>query len=130
MDQGRLLGRGIYFPPRIDSEGRWAWSAGEENIRQSIQVILQTEPLERILLPEFGSGLKRMLFQPNVTATHRLIEEMVKRALSRWEPRIKVSSVRVAEDPDDPNTAVAIIVYTIVATQKREKTQLRLVLNR
>lgn len=129
MDQGRLLGRGIHFPPRIDSQGRWAWSAGEENIRQSIRVILQTEPLERIMLPEFGSGLKRMLFQPNVTATHRLVEEMIKRALSRWEPRIKVSSVKVMEDQQDAYTAVATISYAVVATQKSDQMQLRLVLN-
>ena len=129
MDQGRILGRGIHFPPRIDSQGRWAWSEGEENIRQSIRIILQTEPLERIMLPEFGSGLKRMLFQPNVTATHRLVEEMIKRALSRWEPRIKVSSAKVVEDQQDPYTAVATIRYAVVATQKSEQMQLRLVLN-
>ena len=129
MDQGRMLGRGIHFPPRINDQGRWSWSEGEENIRQSIRIILQTEPLERIMLPKFGSGLKRMLFQPNVTTTHNLIEEMIKRALGRWEPRIVLGSVKVIEDSDDSSTAVATIHYTVVATKKKDKIQLRMVLN-
>lgn len=129
MDQGRLLGRGFHFPPRIDARGRWAWSAGEENIRQSIRIILQTEPLERLMLPEFGGGLGKMLFEPNATATHRLIEEMIRRALTRWEPRISVEKVQVAADETDPNTAVATLGYTVVARKSSEQIQLRIVLN-
>lgn len=129
MNQGHLLGRGIHFPPHVDDLGRWAWSTGEENIRQAIQIILQTEPLERLMLAQFGSGLNRMLFQPNVTATHRLIEEMIKRSLGRWEPRISVGSVKVVEDPEDVHTAVATIEYTVVADKRREQMRLRFVLN-
>ena len=40
---GRSLGRGISFPPRVGPDGRLAWSAGEQNIREAIRVILMTE---------------------------------------------------------------------------------------
>jgi phage baseplate assembly protein W len=129
LDEGKIFGRGINFPPRINANGRWAWSSGTENIRQSIQIILQTEPLERLMLPNFGSGLKKMVFQPNTVQTHSLIEELVTRALARWERRIKVSSVSVMADPKNDNTAWITLRYTLVANQAAENIQLRVQLN-
>jgi phage baseplate assembly protein W len=129
LDDGKLFGRGINFPPRITENGRWAWSSGSENIRQSIKIILQTEPLERLMLPSFGSGLKKMLFQPNTVETHSLIEELITRALSRWERRIKVSSVEVVADPVDQNTAWITLRYKLVASQTAEQMQLKVQLN-
>jgi hypothetical protein len=42
MDAGAIFGRGISFPPRIGPDGRVAWSAGEENVRECMRIILQT----------------------------------------------------------------------------------------
>ena len=42
MDSGKLLGRGIAFPPHLGPEGRWSWSSGPDNIRDAIEVILLT----------------------------------------------------------------------------------------
>lgn len=129
IDDGLLLGRGVHFPPMINGEGRWAFSSGAENIRQSIRIILQTQPLERLMLPEFGAGLKRMLFEPNSAATHKLIEETIDQALRRWEPRITLESVDVENDTENSQTAVVTIRYTLVATKKPEQMQLRVLLN-
>ena len=46
MDTGRILGRGMGFPPRVDASGRMVWSEGEANIRESIRIILMTEQEE------------------------------------------------------------------------------------
>jgi len=127
-DEGQLLGRGINFPPKINAEGRWAWSSGSENVEQAIKVILQTEPMERIMLPEFCGGLKHLLFQPNITATHRLIEENITQSLERWEPRIALRSVDVKTDPDDVNAALVTIRYELVSTQQSGQIQLRVLL--
>jgi phage baseplate assembly protein W len=116
MDEGQLFGRGISFPPRLGPDGRWAWSAGPQNIRESIRIILLTEQQERLMMPRFGGGLQAFLFQPNTVATHRLVEERIKNSLTRWEPRIKVQSVVVEPDPDEPQTAIATIQYKLIAT--------------
>ena len=129
LDEGKIFGRGIHFPPKINANGRWSWSTGADNIRQSIKIILQTEPLERLMLPNFGSGLKKMLFQPNTVETHSLIEELITRALARWERRIKVSSVAVTADPNDKNTAWITLRYKLVANQATEQLQLRVQLS-
>ena len=130
MAQKNDLGKGVHFPPRIDDQGRWACSVGEENIRQSIQLVLGTEPLERIMLPKFGCGLKRMLSKLKHVATHRLIEEVIARALERLEPRIALDSVVVAVDQAASDVALVTVRYTVVATKRENQMQLRLGLER
>jgi len=124
-DEARLLGRGISFPPRLGPDGRWATSAGTDNVRESIRVILTTELGERLMLPEFGGGLESFLFHPNAAPTHRLIRERVVQALGRWEPRIVVEDVAVEAAPDDLEAAVATVRYRLVVTRATEQVRLR-----
>lgn len=112
------------FPPRVGADGRIAWSAGEDNIRESIRVVLMTEPGERLRLPEFGAGLGRFLFEPNIVATHALIADQIKGALARWEPRIRVESVDVTAERADTKAAIVTITYRLVATQAVERVSL------
>jgi phage baseplate assembly protein W len=128
MDGGRILGRGISFPPRIGPDGRVAWSEGETNIREAIRIILGTDRDERLRLPEFGGGLKRYLFEPNTVATRHQIGERILRALAAWEPRIAVEDVDVDADPDDAESAIATIRYTLVATQAEDRVTLAVAL--
>jgi phage baseplate assembly protein W len=128
MDAGRILGRGISFPPRVGADGRVVWSEGEQNVREGVEVVLRTEPRERLRLPEFGGGLGRFLFEPNTTATHGQMKERILRALAIWEPRIRVDSVDVDADAEDPDAAVATIVYRLVATQAPQRMNLTVLL--
>jgi phage baseplate assembly protein W len=125
MDAGQLFGRGISFPPRVGADGRVVWSVGADNIREAVQVILLTEPGERLQLTEFGGRLRSMLFEPNTVATRRIVQEHIERALQVWEPRITLRSVEVTEDPDDPRAALATINYQLVASQAGEQITVR-----
>jgi len=118
---GNIFGRSLSFPLRIGADGRLVWSQGEENIRESIVVILKTEPGERIALSDFGAGLSRFLFEPNNAATHARIEQAITGSLARWERRIQVESVDVVTDPADLSAALATITYRLVATNSRER---------
>jgi len=117
MDGGQLYGRGMSFPPRVGDDGRIAWSEGDTNVREAIQIILKTEEKERLNLPTFGAGLQRYLFEPNNVATQTQIGDRITKALQLWEPRISVTEVDVQEDPSDPQAAIASISYRLVATQ-------------
>jgi uncharacterized protein len=128
MDAGKLFGRGLGFPPRIGLDGRLAWSEGEQNVRESIQIILLTELRERVRLPEFGGGLRRLLFEPNIPATHHLLEDAIEKALARWEPRVALESVSVSPDPNTQDAAIATLEYRLVATGLRERVSLGLTL--
>lgn len=116
MNRGQLFGRGIAFPPRLGQDGRWAWSEGEENVRDSIRVILETEQRERLMLARFGVGVRAFLFEPNTVATRHQLSERISRALAHWEPRIEVAEVAVEPDPRDPTAAIATIRYKLVTT--------------
>ena len=123
-----LYGQGIGFPPRVAANGQLIWSAGELNVRESICIILRTRPGERLMRPDFGCGLDRYLFEPNTTSTLRLIQEEIKRALARWEPRIRLNDVRVGTNPADPRAVDITILYTLIATQRLERLSLSLAL--
>lgn len=119
MRAGEVIGRGISFPPRLGPDGRLAWSAGEQNVREAIRVILMTELGERLRRPDFGAGLTGYLMEPNTVTTRRQIQDRIVKALAMWEPRIEVESV-VVESAADPDSAVATIVYRLVATGAQE----------
>jgi phage baseplate assembly protein W len=116
MNESPWFGRGVGFPLRLTQEGRLAWSEGEGNVRESIRLILLTAQGERLRRPDFGAGLERFLFEPNVLGTWRQIEEVIRRQLARFEPRVQVETVRVAGDPIDPEAAIAELSFTLVAT--------------
>jgi len=119
-----VFGQGIAFPPRLDGHGRLAWSAGEPNIRESIAIILKTNLRERIALPKFGAGLGAFLFEPNNPGTHARIAHAMETALAQWEPRIALSDITVAADPQAPDSAIATISYKLVASGAAEKVAL------
>jgi len=129
MDEGKLFGKGIGFPPRLDSAGRFAWSSGPQNVRECMQIALMTQLNERIMLPEFGCDLQTYLFEPNTVATRRLIEESVRQTLARWEPRVRLESVVVEEDSQNPGVALISIEYQLVANQARERVSLTVTFN-
>jgi len=123
MDAGRLYGRGIAFPPRVVA-GRVAWSDGEQNVREAIRIVLMTDQRERIQLPQFGGTLHRFLFEPNTVVTRQRIQDQISVSLARWEPRIRVESIAVEADAQDPQAAIATITYRLVATQAVERVSL------
>ncbi|HYQ02097.1 MAG TPA: GPW/gp25 family protein [Polyangiaceae bacterium] len=120
-DGGSIYGRSVAFPPRVAENGRIAWSEGTQNIRESIRIILLTNPGERLGLSEFGAGLQSLLFEPNTATRHRQLQDRIERALARWEPRINLLAVNVDVDPGDPEAAVVAIEYELVATRSRER---------
>jgi uncharacterized protein len=130
IDMTSPFGKSLGFPPRIGPDGRMQWSEGEENIRQSIAIILKTERGERLMLDDFGAGLGRYLFEPNNAATHVQIAASIENALKQWEPRIALEAVDVREDSDDMTAAIATICYRLVATGAAERTSLSIPLGR
>lgn len=108
----RYLGRGLAFPvaPAGPSLGT---AEGAEKVRQSIHIILDTEPGERLMRPTFGCGLRRYLMTPNTASTRALIQRDVTDALTAWEPRIRLQDVTVRPG-DDPALVVIAISYVHV----------------
>jgi phage baseplate assembly protein W len=128
--QADLYGQGLSFPPRVGPDGGMVWSTGELNVRECICTILRTRPGERVERPSFGCGVDRFLFEPNAITTLRVIQEEVKQALHRWEPRISLNDVSATLNPADQRDVDVTITYTLIATSQQERLQMTVGLNR
>jgi len=85
--------------------------AGADKVRQSIYIILDTEPGERLMRPEFGCPLRRHIMEPNTAANRALMQREVQNALRQWEPRIQLARVDVTPG-DDPSLILINIQYS------------------
>ncbi len=113
-----FLGKGWRFPVAINLTGGVASSAYEENIRESIFVILGTAPGERIKRPEFGCQIHDLMFAPNNPTTAALAEHYCEEALIKWEPRIEDIAVDAQVSADEPNRLDIRISYVVAETNE------------
>lgn len=81
-----------------------------ELISDSIITILMTKLGQRLFVPDFGSRLWEVLFEPNTTVTQIMAERYVKEALSNWEPRVEVLRV---DTRSEENSMFLRVVYRI-----------------
>jgi phage baseplate assembly protein W len=80
----------------------------EEDIRQAIRIILDTDPGERVMRPDFGAGLRALVFEPINTQTLALTRHRVEQALILWEPRIDSVTVKVSAQPEQGLIAIEV----------------------
>ena len=112
-----FLGVGWSFPVALDPAAQdVARAEYEEDIRQAIHIILETTPGERVMRPDFGSGLLAMVFEPVNYTTLALVKQRVEQALVVWEPRIDVREVKVTANGPIRNRLDIDIGYQVRAT--------------
>ena len=111
-----IIGSGLAFPLQVDRRGGIALARDEQDIDQAIQLILGTAPGERPMRPEFGCGVHDFVFDSIDATTIGRMEEAIREALDRWEPRIQVQSVEF-DLSNSANGLLAIdIGYAVRAT--------------
>jgi len=94
-----FLGQGWNFPVELDGRGGLAVSGHDRDIEQAMTIILSTAKGERMMRPDFGSGIHDLIFAPYNATTAGLLAYHVQEALARWEPRIEVTNVDVQQSP-------------------------------
>jgi phage baseplate assembly protein W len=111
-----FLGVGWAFPMKAEPTGKIETARYEEDIRQAIIIIIGTGHGERLMRPDFGAGLKQMVFEPVNTTTIALVKNTVERALITWETRIDVLEVSVSTDTPERNRIDIEVTYRVRAT--------------
>lgn len=97
-----FLGRGWAMPVELDPRTGLVESVEyEEDIRQSILIILETAPGERVMRPNFGCGIHEMVFTAVDSTAIQRIRSLVEEAMRRCEARIEVLGVTVDEAAGD-----------------------------
>jgi len=117
-----FLGTGWSFPPEFNKYGSVKKVSAEEDIHESLYILLSTNPGERIMQPTYGCGLKSQVFEEINETAVTVIVDLIKRAILFFEPRILVESIRVDSDNNEDilNGLVKInIMYIVRATNNR-----------
>lgn len=93
-----MSGRHLSFPFRIGTDGRTATPASAaEHVRDEIMQLLLTDPGERLFLPPFGGGVRRLVFEPASDALQGVTKARITQALTRWlDHRLTVEGLEVA----------------------------------
>ena len=111
-----IIGSGLAFPLAVDRRGSIALARDEQDIDQAIQLILGTAPGERPMRPEFGCGVHDFVFDSIDANTIGNMEEAIREALLRWEPRIDVRAVRFDASEAANGLLTIDITYEVRAT--------------
>jgi len=109
--------RGVAHPYRVDGRGRTAAADGAEHLRDLIEQVLFTSPGERVMRPDFGSGLLDLVFEPGSPELAGTVQFLVQGALGQWlGDLIAVEAVDVSQDE---GVLTVTVGYTVLRTQDR-----------
>ena len=111
-----IIGTGLAFPLGVDRGGALAFARDDEDVRQAISIILTTAPGERPMRPEFGCGVHDYVFDVVDATTLGRMEEEIRGALERWEPRIDVVDIGFELDESTEGKLSINIEYRLRAT--------------
>ena len=111
-----FLGNGWTFPILPDASGKLAYVAGDDNVEQSLALLLMTQLNERVMRPTFGCAAPSYIFAPGSVQFLNLLQETVSDALTLWEPRVDVLGVVAEADPDDPSQVTVSVSCRVRAT--------------
>jgi phage baseplate assembly protein W len=115
-----FLGTGWHFPPMFDAQWETAVMVSEEeDVMQSLRILLGTRPGERVMQPGFGCNLDIMLFEPITTTLVAFVKELIQTAVLYYEPRIELDSVNINTVEVHDGLILIELNYTIRSTNSR-----------
>ena len=114
------------FPFRIDPASRQTQRAGyEAHVAQMVRQVLLTAPGERADLPEFGCGLRALIFAGNSDALSAATQMLVQQALARWlSGHLTVRTVEVTPIESEIQVRVE---YVLVSTRASQSVEVRVI---
>lgn len=119
-DERAFLGSGWSFPPRFSRGGADVeMVSGSEDVHQSLQILLSTQPGERIMQERFGCGLNEFLFEEVDQGLINRLRRLVSEAILYHEPRVDLERVSVSQGQSEPGLLLIAIEYRIRSTNSR-----------
>lgn len=119
-DRKAYLGTGWSFPPTFDREARRTrLVSAEEDINQSLQILLSTSLGERVMQPSYGCDLSDLLFEALTPTVASGIKERVRTAILYHEPRIRVNRLDLSLDDQLQGVVLIEVDYIVISTNSR-----------
>ena len=96
---------------------------GDHSVRQALLLLLTTRPGERVMRPNYGCDLHRLVFSPNDKTTCGLALHYVRQAIERWEPRVELIRLDATNSEEEtvPGMLEISLEYRVRATQQTER---------
>jgi phage baseplate assembly protein W len=106
---------GWKFPVKTDlATGRIKTSSYEDDVAESIKIILLTKKGERMMRPDFGCNISRYMFDILDITTLKQIELEIEEAIKKWEYRIDNLQVQVQEDSENEGRLIINVQYNLL----------------
>lgn len=114
-----FLGVGVKFPLQVDpGTGRFVTTSAEEDIKQSIYVILMTAKSERLTVPDFGSRINKYVFEQMSLTTLTMMQNEIAATITQQEPRVANVIVDVYPRSKGSSQLIIDIRYLITETNQ------------
>lgn len=113
-------GRGVAFPLLPDAAGTLRYVEGDEQVAQSLRLLLMTAAGERVMRSGFGTQGPRLVFAPGSETNKELLETSVREAVRDYEPRVEVADVVVTQSLLAPERVDVEVTYTVRRTNTRD----------
>jgi phage baseplate assembly protein W len=117
MSAQDIIGVGWKFPIAVNAKGGFSYSSGPDRIQDAIWIVLSTGLGERVMRETFGAGVNDYVFQSNSDLVRAQLAAAVSKALTLWEPRIKLVGVSVQAGAQ-PSEVRILVDYQISSTNE------------
>ena len=114
-----FLGTGWSFPVSFQKKTGVQMTSGEEDIRDSLQILLSTTLGERIMQPQYGCNMDELLFESLSATMNTFITNKIKTAILISEPRVTVNNIYLNSSNEVDGIVLIEIEYTIITTNTR-----------
>jgi phage baseplate assembly protein W len=114
-----FIGTGWRFPIVPDDAGRLGYASGQASIEACLRALLLTELGERVMRPDLGTRAPELVFAPGSTQNLHDLEDSIREAVTRFEPRVQLDDVRAETVPQDESRVTVTVVYRIRRTNTR-----------
>lgn len=115
---GPILPRDSGFP----NAQQWSFNLDSDLtiLESSVKMLLLTAKGERLMEPDYGTNIRRILFDINVKSTESLIRQEIVSALAIWEPRVELVSMNVNSDPNIRSVTLSLTIASRLTRQPFE----------
>ncbi|MEU4689792.1 GPW/gp25 family protein [Actinoplanes sp. NPDC023714] len=119
MTSDDFRGTGWRFPIVPLAGGGLGYSRGDDNITDSLLLLLRTAAGERVMRPELGTTVPDLIFEPGSEQNRFRLEQVLLDTIRRWEPRVEVESVVAGPVSVGDGVAEVAVTYRILRTNTR-----------
>jgi phage baseplate assembly protein W len=113
-------GCGWRFPLVPGAGGGFSYVSGQDNITQSLRILLRTVLGERLMRADFGTAAPEMLFDADSDQNLHRLEDVIADAVGQWEPRVALESVLARRSPSDDTEVEVVVVFRVLSSNTKD----------